>query len=364
MPSTAARSRETSSPRCASPRNRPARQAGPDGYRAREAPPAVLPSTAHAHLRHAAAFLRHVAIAQVRRWACWPGATWPPRRPFRHPGAWSLHPGHAPDQPPSASRLPPTHNRYVADPDFATVDSAALCSTPITCAAVPPDRHPGIGRTEAGRAAATGHDHEPTTAARAALDHESRGRRFRPCARHDQLIRERLRRADHGARPAQQPTHRFLLRCRGEQRASGQPRTGRQATALLDGAAAGVRARRRRLRDGARFAGRRGHHCLRGRSLIGVLDWQLDLQRSIALPNSARATGRPNWAGRASEALQRALHERGHEIRIQPLTSGAQGIQRTRAAAGSYRRIHATRGRGGRRLTRFNPPMDPQLSPP
>ena len=65
------------------------------------------------------------------------------------------------------------------------------------------------------------------------------------------------------------------------------------------------------------------------KSLIGVLDWQLDLQRSIALPNFGSRNGPTELEqGRASEALQRALHERGHEIRIQPLTSGAQGIQR------------------------------------
>ncbi|WP_395691466.1 gamma-glutamyltransferase family protein [Piscinibacter sp.] len=61
------------------------------------------------------------------------------------------------------------------------------------------------------------------------------------------------------------------------------------------------------------------------KSLIGVLD----LQRSIALPNFGSRNGPTELEqGRASEALQRALHERGHEIRIQPLTSGAQGIQR------------------------------------
>ena len=65
------------------------------------------------------------------------------------------------------------------------------------------------------------------------------------------------------------------------------------------------------------------------KSLIGVLDWQLDLQRSIALPNFGSRNGPTELEqGRASDALQRALRERGHEVRIQPLTSGAQGIQR------------------------------------
>ncbi len=65
------------------------------------------------------------------------------------------------------------------------------------------------------------------------------------------------------------------------------------------------------------------------KSLIGVLDWQLDLQQAIALPNFGSRNGPTELErGRASEALQRALRARGHELTVAPMTSGAQGIQR------------------------------------
>lgn len=65
------------------------------------------------------------------------------------------------------------------------------------------------------------------------------------------------------------------------------------------------------------------------KSLIGVLDWQLDLQQAVALPNFVSRNGPTELErGRASEALRRSLRERGHELNVVPLTSGAQGIQR------------------------------------
>lgn len=65
------------------------------------------------------------------------------------------------------------------------------------------------------------------------------------------------------------------------------------------------------------------------KSLIGVLDWRLDLQQAIALPNFLSRNGPTELEqGRASEALQQALRERGHLLTAVPLTSGAQGIQR------------------------------------
>lgn len=65
------------------------------------------------------------------------------------------------------------------------------------------------------------------------------------------------------------------------------------------------------------------------KALVGVLDWQLDLQQAISLPNFVSRNGPTELErGRTSEALQRSLRERGHELSIVPLTSGAHGIQR------------------------------------
>lgn len=65
------------------------------------------------------------------------------------------------------------------------------------------------------------------------------------------------------------------------------------------------------------------------KALIGALDWRLDLQQAIALPNFLSRNGPTELErGRASEALQQSLRERAHEPSVVPLTSGAQGIQR------------------------------------
>lgn len=65
------------------------------------------------------------------------------------------------------------------------------------------------------------------------------------------------------------------------------------------------------------------------KALVGVLDWRLDLQQAVALPNFVSRNGPTELErGRASEALQHALRERGHELSVVSLTSGAQGIQR------------------------------------
>jgi gamma-glutamyltranspeptidase/glutathione hydrolase len=65
------------------------------------------------------------------------------------------------------------------------------------------------------------------------------------------------------------------------------------------------------------------------KSLIGVLDWRLDLQQAIALPNFLSRNGPTELEqGRASDALVQSLRDRGHETSVAPLTSGAQGIQR------------------------------------
>lgn len=66
------------------------------------------------------------------------------------------------------------------------------------------------------------------------------------------------------------------------------------------------------------------------RSLVAMLDWGLDAQRSLDLPH-AITLGGPVYleAGRFPPATREALRERGHEVEERELTSGLQAIQRT-----------------------------------
>ncbi len=63
--------------------------------------------------------------------------------------------------------------------------------------------------------------------------------------------------------------------------------------------------------------------------LVGVLDWGLDVQQAISLPNFGSRNGPTELEeGRASPALVDELKARGHEVRVINQTSGLQGIQR------------------------------------
>jgi gamma-glutamyltranspeptidase/glutathione hydrolase len=63
--------------------------------------------------------------------------------------------------------------------------------------------------------------------------------------------------------------------------------------------------------------------------LVATLDWGLDVQQAISLPNFGSRNGPTELEqDRASTALQDALKARGHEVRVMPQTSGLQGIQR------------------------------------
>jgi len=66
------------------------------------------------------------------------------------------------------------------------------------------------------------------------------------------------------------------------------------------------------------------------KALVGVLDWKLDIQRAIELPNFGSRNG-PTQIERGSryEALVPALAERGHELRLMEMESGLHGIERT-----------------------------------
>ncbi|MBW8831809.1 MAG: gamma-glutamyltransferase family protein [Burkholderiales bacterium] len=63
--------------------------------------------------------------------------------------------------------------------------------------------------------------------------------------------------------------------------------------------------------------------------LFATLDWKLDVQQAISLPNFGSRNGPTELEdGRASPALVDALKARGHEVRLITQTSGLQGIQR------------------------------------
>jgi gamma-glutamyltranspeptidase/glutathione hydrolase len=67
-----------------------------------------------------------------------------------------------------------------------------------------------------------------------------------------------------------------------------------------------------------------------GKVLIGTLDWGLDVQAALTLPNVGSRNGPTELeAGRVDAALGTALEARGHEVRYVDKTSGVQAIERT-----------------------------------
>ena len=72
------------------------------------------------------------------------------------------------------------------------------------------------------------------------------------------------------------------------------------------------------------------------KTLYGVLNWGLNTQQAINLPNFA-ATGAPTLLEekRFSPATVDYLKGKGHEVREQNMTSGLQAIERTSSPAGS-----------------------------
>lgn len=65
------------------------------------------------------------------------------------------------------------------------------------------------------------------------------------------------------------------------------------------------------------------------KALAGVLDWKLDIQAAIDLPNFGSRNG-PTQVERGSryESLAAGLAERGHPVELAPLESGLHGIER------------------------------------
>ena len=63
--------------------------------------------------------------------------------------------------------------------------------------------------------------------------------------------------------------------------------------------------------------------------LVATLDWGLNVQQAISLPNFGSRNGPTELeAGRAAPALIEALEARGHEVRVIEQNSGLQGIMR------------------------------------
>ena len=71
------------------------------------------------------------------------------------------------------------------------------------------------------------------------------------------------------------------------------------------------------------------------KSLVAMLDWKLDPQAAISLPNFGSRNGATELeAGLFSPALKQALKDKGHALSEIDMTSGVQAIVRTRNAQG------------------------------
>ena len=84
------------------------------------------------------------------------------------------------------------------------------------------------------------------------------------------------------------------------------------------------------------------------KTLVGVLDWRLDIQQAIDLPNFGSRNGPTQIeAGTSLEKIAASLAERGHQVNLIRLQSGLHGIERVpggwRGGADS-RREGAARG--------------------
>ncbi len=72
------------------------------------------------------------------------------------------------------------------------------------------------------------------------------------------------------------------------------------------------------------------------RTLVALLDWNLDIQQAIAMPNFGSRNGPTEVEqGRFGRDVVEGLQARGHEVREIPMTSGLQGIVRVRLPDGA-----------------------------
>ena len=72
------------------------------------------------------------------------------------------------------------------------------------------------------------------------------------------------------------------------------------------------------------------------KTLVGVLDWNLDIQQAISLPNFGSRNGPTELErGQFGPYMAEALKARGHDVREIDMASGLQGIVRVRLPNGS-----------------------------
>jgi gamma-glutamyltranspeptidase/glutathione hydrolase len=72
------------------------------------------------------------------------------------------------------------------------------------------------------------------------------------------------------------------------------------------------------------------------KTIVGLLDWRLDIQQAISLPNFGSRNGPTEVEeGRIGAGLIEGLKARGHDVRTIPMTSGLQGIVRVQFREGS-----------------------------
>ncbi len=65
------------------------------------------------------------------------------------------------------------------------------------------------------------------------------------------------------------------------------------------------------------------------KALVGTLDWGLNVQQAISLPNFGSRNGPTELeTGRFTPAVEEALKARGHSLRYYDMTSGLHGVQR------------------------------------
>jgi gamma-glutamyltranspeptidase/glutathione hydrolase len=66
------------------------------------------------------------------------------------------------------------------------------------------------------------------------------------------------------------------------------------------------------------------------KTLVATLDWNMDIQQAIALPNFGSRNGPTELEhGTAAASWEGPLRKLGHEVRLIDMTSGVHGIQRT-----------------------------------
>ncbi len=73
------------------------------------------------------------------------------------------------------------------------------------------------------------------------------------------------------------------------------------------------------------------------KTLIGTLDWGLNMQQAINLPNFGSRNGPTELErDRIAKPMADTLAARGHEVKMIELTSGLQGLMRVRSPEGDY----------------------------